>query len=690
MEAHCGVRRFIAHCLELKNSVSTVTRWQIINLAFCYKLGFGIGSDAARSKNLLEENGISPQVLEKLIKGLKLHPTGPEIPRHVWIRGDENDLSPQGLASLNRILEENPTAPAITRQAFVREENTLSTQKLVDIYTKIDPSGSVIAEHGFCGPITQESENMFRNLESYAKSLSQQPELMQSPKSQYSRYVGKHHFPPINLSRQYRKEHRLGEAKSQYQDEIASMAPILGDDHYIVQELRRQLAVLLMEEGLFRQAMHLLLQMNEFQLNTEGDGYDLSLFAPLLIRCFYKQGMWEEAEELQVSILEVLKEKPEEDRLLVLNSMADLAKIYCHRRRFKEAEELQLRALELSKKALDSDHVYRIRYLNDLTVTYMCQGRWKEALELQHELVKTSKRTFGVEEPVLMDCMSNLGWNLTLHQRWKEAETLYGEMLAISRHNLGEECMDTPVWMSQLASILAQQHRWHEAIKLQMQALAISKSVCGMRHGSTRVLMSNLADMHSSTGQWSKAEALRTELVDANKTNDPTHETITLDMMRSYNLGRMSCSRGLSSEAGTMGSRPDGAKKTLSSDNIIEYENMMALARIYRCQRRFEEAMILQKQVVEGTRQLLGEEHPDVWIYGENLAMTAKYQKLHERGEPINVQDHERDYSAMGKRYHELCEQRERMQAQDSDMRIVTQAFREMNCALPEAKAENE
>jgi hypothetical protein len=68
------------------------------------------------------------------------------------------------------------------------------------------------------------------------------------------------------------------------------------------------------------------------------------------------QGRWEEAEELDIEVMETRKTKLGADHPNTLTNMANLAAMFWNQGRWKEAEELEVEVLETSKTKLGADH----------------------------------------------------------------------------------------------------------------------------------------------------------------------------------------------------------------------------------------------------------------------------------------------------------------------------------------------
>lgn len=517
IKTHYRVRQHIAESLLARIGLCSTSPCHAINLAFCYELGFGVPRDAVKSKTLLRENNIPPRDLEKLIDELK---TDPYLSRFQDNRIDfRRDLA--------------------------------------------KPS--------------EESEKSILHLQRIVEELKRNPEHPKAQEPKYGSLLTQGHFSSFDyFIQQYHKEQRLREAETCYRREILSIGSAIGDDHVFVQELRRQLFLLMLSEERHGEAESLALRMVEMDKGITDEGRKTGRFIAHLALTYQKLGRYKEAEELQVQILEQNKDSFGQEHLYVLMSMSELAKTYLAQGRLEEAENLQVQVLEVSKKLLGTEHEDTLDCSNDLGVTYMAQGRWKEAEELQLLVLETSKRVLGVGNATVLDYMHNLAQTYCVQNRRRTAEELQIKVLKTSNEVLGTEHAKTVERVTALASNLLNQGRWEEAEELHVQALRTSRKVLGTEHTRTLTCMVHLAMLYWEKGRWVEAEELQVQLVETSKKRDMP-DTLVMDYTAS-------------------------------------------LASNYAHQGRWEEAEDVQAQVLEMSKQVLGVEHPTTRTYTAYLA----------------------------------------------------------------------
>jgi hypothetical protein len=74
---------------------------------------------------------------------------------------------------------------------------------------------------------------------------------------------------------------------------------------------------------------------------------------------------------------------------------------------WNEAEELNIQVMETRKRVLGAEHPDTLRSTGNLASTFRNHGRWKEAEELEIQVMETRKRLLGAEHPDTLRSMGN-------------------------------------------------------------------------------------------------------------------------------------------------------------------------------------------------------------------------------------------------------------------------------------------
>ncbi|KAJ5112223.1 hypothetical protein N7532_000268 [Penicillium argentinense] len=293
------------------------------------------------------------------------------------------------------------------------------------------------------------------------------------------------------------------------------------------------------------------------------------------------EGRWEEAEQLDVQVMETSKAKLGVDHPDTLMSMSNLASTYRNQGRWEEAEQLSLQVMETSKTKLGVDHPDMLMSMSNLASTYQNQGRWEEAEQLNLQVMETSKTKLGMDHPDTLTSMSNVALTYQNQGRWEEAEQLNLQVMETRKSKLGVDHPDTLMSMSSLASTYWNQGRWEEAEQLDVQVMETRKTKLGVDHPSTLMSMSNLASTYWNQDRLEEAEQLNLQVIETSKTK-------------------------------------------LGVDHPDTLTSMSNLATTYWNQGRWEEAEQLNLQVMETSKTKLGVDHPDTLTSMANLAFTWK------------------------------------------------------------------
>ncbi len=86
--------------------------------------------------------------------------------------------------------------------------------------------------------------------------------------------------------------------------------------------------------------------------------------------------------------------------------MENLAITYRNQGQFQEAEALQVRVLEGHKRQVVEDHSDVLLAKVNLAITYWNQGRFQEAEALGVRVLEGHKRVLGEDQPLMLQAMS--------------------------------------------------------------------------------------------------------------------------------------------------------------------------------------------------------------------------------------------------------------------------------------------
>jgi hypothetical protein len=109
---------------------------------------------------------------------------------------------------------------------------------------------------------------------------------------------------------------------------------------------------------------------------------------------YVEQGRWNEAETLEVVVMEKRKQVLGDDHPDTLTSMANLASTYRNRGRWKEAETLEVVVMEKRKQVLGDYRPSTLTSVVNLASMYRKQGREGVAMDIREEAAVTSRQAW--------------------------------------------------------------------------------------------------------------------------------------------------------------------------------------------------------------------------------------------------------------------------------------------------------
>ncbi len=251
---------------------------------------------------------------------------------------------------------------------------------------------------------------------------------------------------------------------------------------------------------------------------------------------YSNQGSLDEAEKLEVEVMEARKEKLGSQHPDTFSSMGNLASTYSEQGRWDEAQKLFIQVLEGYKEKLGSQHPDTLNSMSNLAYTYSDQGRWDEAEKLGVEVMEARKAKLGSHHPDTLISMANLASTYNHQRRWDEAEKLNVEVMEARKAKLGLDHPDTLISMANLASVYKNQEKLDEAEKLEVEVMEARKEKFGSWHPSTLTVMANLATTYSEQGRWDEAEKLEVEVMEARKERLGSQHPDTLTSMANLAL----------------------------------------------------------------------------------------------------------------------------------------------------------
>ncbi len=245
---------------------------------------------------------------------------------------------------------------------------------------------------------------------------------------------------------------------------------------------------------------------------------------------FSHTGNWNEAENLQMQVMEMRKAKLGPSHIQTLVSMRDLSLILWDQERWDEVEKLNVQIIETGRAELDSDSQaedpFILGAMASLATSYQKQGRINEAEMLRTKIVESKKKDLGPYHPDTLISMEGLATTYIIQNRFVEAEQLLLQVLEVRKATLGPNHYDTLSAMYNLATVNYNQGKWDAAEKLELHVFEAYKAKLGPNHPETLDSMGRLGSTYRSQGRVDEARVLLSQAVkELEQAIGPQHST---------------------------------------------------------------------------------------------------------------------------------------------------------------------
>ncbi|KAI1370745.1 hypothetical protein F4677DRAFT_457595 [Hypoxylon crocopeplum] len=276
----------------------------------------------------------------------------------------------------------------------------------------------------------------------------------------------------------YHDEGRWTEAEELFVQVMETRKTKLGIDHPDTLTNMANLASTYWNQGRWDDAEKLEVQVMETRKTKLGIDHPSTLTSMANLASTY----WNQGRKTKLGI----------DHPSTLTSMANLASTYWNQGRWDNAEKLDVQVMETSKTKLGIDHPDTLTSMANLASTYRNQGRWDDAEKLEVQVMETSKTKLGIDHPSTLTSMANLASTYWNQGRWDDAEKLFVQVMETSKTKLGIDHPDTLTSMANLAFTWKSQGRFNEAIELMDHCVQGRLQVLPTKHPDTESSLSIL------------------------------------------------------------------------------------------------------------------------------------------------------------------------------------------------------
>ena len=263
-----------------------------------------------------------------------------------------------------------------------------------------------------------------------------------------------------------------------------------------------------------------------------GDGKLLATLGAIAY-AYSRQERYQEAEEIQVGILEQRKEKGGEMEG-TLAAMSNLALTYIKLRRLEEAEQLFSRVRDLQPRLLGLEHPNSI-----MTETLMArlkneQSDFQTAETISLSALERGTTLFGSVHLVAIAARRALFDAYMGQKRHVEAEKLGLEGLSISRRVFGASHEQTLINAHNLALVYLEEGKLVEAERQCRECLGLEREILGLRAPSTSRTESLLGRILLEQGNLLEASELLANCANVSREMYGAEHEVTLSNLHEY------------------------------------------------------------------------------------------------------------------------------------------------------------
>ena len=328
-----------------------------------------------------------------------------------------------------------------------------------------------------------------------------------------------------------------------------------------------------------------------------------------LAKVYLLLGRYGEAETLFKDALEATAARTGPSAALATLTM-NMGDVYRFQARYREAEDQYNKALEMAEQTAGRDSVQAADIHNKLTKIYEDEGRYSEAETVLARAREINEKVRGPNHPDVAFNINNLAHLYERLGRYAEADRLYQRAVEMWQKALGPKNPDLATALNNLALVYVGEERYEEAEQLYKRALSIREDLFGPNSTQAATVANNLAALYEFQDRYRDVESFaRRSLNVVEKTLGPENPD-TAKVVRK--LGVAYDGQGRYSEADPQFKR---ALAILTDKYGPDHGSvavvLVSQARLFEHQRRFDEAAAALTRALAINEQTRGPNHPE-------------------------------------------------------------------------------
>ena len=549
-------------------------------VAFCYKIGFGISSSEDQVRYWLGDE----RTLEDLERELEIVRNADwsytEMITKLFDEGYNVQMDYSGAYQRAGILEASGAE-------YVREMRDME-RVIGRLHPVIRRSKSVLADIHFRKDEFERAEILFWEVK---------VQLEDDPEHGHEDLLTL--VATTNLANVLMELAKYEAAEEMYNRALSGYEKLLGPSHPYTLLSVHKLGLLSQYQGNYKRAEMLCRQALEEEIvvlgESNADTLDSLNTLGMILR---SQGKYEEAEEVyrrELRLTKLVNGQESPQTMFVVNDLAVLSRL---QGKYKIAENLSQQAIDGLEKMLGKEHSDTLACIEDLAWTLEEQGKSAEAERLIRRVLAGRERFLGSTHPDVLAAQEALAAALGAQGDHKRAEEMTRQVVVKKKEILGPEHVDTLAAMSNLAIVLFRQRKLKAAANLFTQALHIREKLFEEDNTSTLTNMNDLAVVLAAQGKYAQGVSLYKRALSGRRRLLGAHHPDTLTTCN--NLAAALTHVRQSTEAETiLRDILDHVAAASDASDIAEPDTATAmwnLADLLHRQKRFDEAYTLYER----------------------------------------------------------------------------------------------
>ncbi len=371
-----------------------------------------------------------------------------------------------------------------------------------------------------------------------------------------------------------------------------------------------------------------------------------------LAQVYIAQGRHQEAEETCQEAIKINQNNGNKTHPTHAINLRSLGSIYSVQGRYYDAEKLYEQALDIQKQIYGEEHREVAKSLVHLAVHHIKQSDYKKEnilLEKAKILLEKAQKIYesvlSKTHPEYADLLSMIANYHCCKKEYKKASDLYEEAINIISDSLGDKHLKYIEKLNDYAAFLASQNRKEEAAEYYKKSLDIVEELFGENNPIVCEYMLMIAETQRSLGDEKKAESMYAKAIGIYENDKSINPDFSEGLMRLIEVYQF---QGRYDEVGALYKRLlEVSRKLLGNEhpNVVNILNKWA--KNLTDQQNYEEAAKLYEESLEIRKSIFHEKHPSIAINMVNLAFVYDLQeklddaeKLYKEALEININEY--------------------------------------------------